>query len=147
MKSSALLTIALSSIATAIWPIPTNYTSGSSVLWIDGSVGVNYTCDGQDSTTFSTSDSHKLKQKQPDPANFTKPSTPIDESYTLSVPTSGDVVICPNLRAGGTYTKLAPVEITDAPKFQHRGLNMDTARNYFKVEDIKKTLDAWHSPK
>jgi hexosaminidase len=40
------------------------------------------------------------------------------------------------------YTTLAPVEIYDAPKFQHRGLNLDVSRNYFSVRDIERTIDA-----
>lgn len=102
----------------------------------------------------------QLKQNQADPANITKPSTPIDESYALYAPDNGEVVIIANTSiglsyglttfsqlfyqhtAGGAYMKVAPVEIHDAPKFTHRGLNMDTARNYFEVDDIKRTLDA-----
>lgn len=30
--------------------------------------------------------------------------------------------------------------IQDAPKFKHRGLLLDTARNYFSVESIKRTI-------
>ena len=37
---------------------------------------------------------------------------------------------------------LAPVIIVDAPKFAHRGLNLDVARNWFPVEDILRTIDA-----
>lgn len=101
-----------------------------------------------------------LQQNQADPANGMKSSSPIDESYTLSMPTSGDVVITANSSIGlsyglttfsqlffqhsdgGAYTKLAPVTISDGPKFTHRGLNMDTARNFFPVADVLRTLDA-----
>lgn len=117
----------------------------------------NYEPDHSNGTHIT---SIKLKQNQPDPANITRSTIPIDESYTLSVPTSGEVLVTANTSIGlsyglttfsqlffkhsmgGTYTKLAPVEISDAPKFQHRGLNMDTARNYFSTDDIKRTLDA-----
>ena len=37
---------------------------------------------------------------------------------------------------------MAPIIITDAPKFPHRGLNMDVARNWFPVPDIMRTIDA-----
>jgi len=42
----------------------------------------------------------------------------------------------------GIYTNMAPIIITDAPKFPHRGLNMDVARNWFPVPDIMRTIDA-----
>jgi len=101
-----------------------------------------------------------LQQKVADPNNVTKPTSPVDESYTLSMPTSGEVVITANTSIGlsyglttfsqlffehsdgGAYTKLAPVTISDAPKFTHRGLNMDTSRNFFPIADIFRTLDA-----
>ena len=43
---------------------------------------------------------------------------------------------------GEVYSKLAPVEINDKPKFQHRGLNMDVARQWYPKEEILKTIDA-----
>lgn len=101
-----------------------------------------------------------LQQNTPEPTNGTRPASTIDESYTLSMPASGEVVITANSSIGlsyglttfsqlffqhsdgGAYTKLAPVTIKDAPKFTHRGLNMDTSRNFFSVMDILRTLDA-----
>ena len=44
--------------------------------------------------------------------------------------------------AGGAYTPYAPVTIQDAPKFVHRGLNMDVSRNFYPVCDIERTIDA-----
>lgn len=41
-------------------------------------------------------------------------------------------VYCPN----------APVSIVDAPKFAHRGLNMDVARNYYPPSFIMHAIDA-----
>lgn len=40
------------------------------------------------------------------------------------------------------YTPYAPIEITDEPKFAHRGLNLDVARSFYAVEDIERTIDA-----
>lgn len=101
-----------------------------------------------------------LEQYAADPANVTKPTSPVDESYTLSVPSTGEVLITANSAIGlsyglttfsqlffehsdgGYYTKLAPVMIRDAPKFTHRGLNLDTARNFFPVVYVLRLLDA-----
>ncbi|THU82938.1 N-acetylhexosaminidase [Dendrothele bispora CBS 962.96] len=43
---------------------------------------------------------------------------------------------------GTTYSVEAPIEITDEPAYPYRGLMLDTARNFFPVADIKRTLDA-----
>ncbi|KAH8824949.1 N-acetylhexosaminidase [Flagelloscypha sp. PMI_526] len=44
--------------------------------------------------------------------------------------------------SGVTYTVEAGLNIQDAPKYPYRGLMLDTARNYFTVDDIKRTIDA-----
>jgi hexosaminidase len=84
----------------------------------------------------------------------------VDESYGLSLTKEGEAKIIANSSIGlvrglttfsqlffkhsddSVYTTLAPVEITDAPKFSHRGLNLDVSRNFFPVKDIKRTIDA-----
>lgn len=43
---------------------------------------------------------------------------------------------------GNVYSNLAPVSIVDKPKFQHRGLNLDVARQWYPKEDILRTIDA-----
>ncbi|KAI6166689.1 glycoside hydrolase family 20 protein [Pisolithus thermaeus] len=40
------------------------------------------------------------------------------------------------------YTLLAPVTIIDEPAYPYRGFALDTARNYFPVPDLTRTLDA-----
>ncbi|MCJ1416699.1 N-acetyl-glucosamine-6-phosphate deacetylase [Xylographa parallela] len=40
------------------------------------------------------------------------------------------------------YTPYAPVIIEDSPFFEHRGLNLDIARNRISTKDVKRTLDA-----
>ncbi|KAI0823995.1 N-acetylhexosaminidase [Trametes gibbosa] len=44
--------------------------------------------------------------------------------------------------ANTVYTVSAPVTIEDRPAYPYRGLMLDTARNFFPVSDIKRTLDA-----
>jgi len=82
----------------------------------------------------------------------------VDESYNISIATDGTTSITAVSYVGvlhalesftqlfykqssgaGVYTNLAPIEISDAPKFQHRALNMDVARNWYGVDDIKRT--------
>lgn len=114
-----------------------------------------------------------LQQNASDPMNVLKPlAGEIDESYTIDIgsvqmPTlvDGTVMITAVtsiglVRAletftqlfyqtstdGSVYTPYAPVWIHDAPKFAHRGLNMDVARSYYDYDDILRTIDglAWN---
>ncbi|KAK0517165.1 hypothetical protein JMJ35_000320 [Cladonia borealis] len=40
------------------------------------------------------------------------------------------------------YTPYAPVLITDAPAFEHRGLNLDISRNWIAPQDVLRTIEA-----
>ncbi|CEP13194.1 hypothetical protein [Parasitella parasitica] len=42
----------------------------------------------------------------------------------------------------GLYIPNTPIRIEDSPKYPHRGLMLDTSRNYFPVKDILRTIDA-----
>ncbi|KAJ1969372.1 Glucosamine-6-phosphate isomerase (Glucosamine-6-phosphate deaminase) (GNPDA) (GlcN6P deaminase), partial [Dimargaris verticillata] len=93
----------------------------------------------------------------------TYPTLEDDESYNLTIPdpvpaTEGLLeanTVWGALRGLETFSQLTytlsnkqlvigdlPVAITDSPAYPHRGLMLDTARNYFPVDDIKRTLDA-----
>ncbi|KAI8642475.1 beta-hexosaminidase 1 precursor [Parasitella parasitica] len=47
-----------------------------------------------------------------------------------------------NVGFEGLYIPNTPVRIEDSPKYAHRGLMLDTSRNYFPVNDILRTIDA-----
>ncbi|KAG6810905.1 hypothetical protein H0H92_009866, partial [Tricholoma furcatifolium] len=82
------------------------------------------------------------------------------EGYTLSIPSDGSgATLTANSTLGlfrglttfgqlwydldgTTYTVEAPFSISDAPAYPYRGFMLDTARNYFPVSDILRTLDA-----
>jgi hexosaminidase len=102
-----------------------------------------------------------LEQTELDPANATKPlAGEVDESYSLSIATDGQVTITAvssigiahglttftqlfyKHSSGSVYTSFAPVDITDTPKFQHRGLNMDVSRVWYAPADITRMIDA-----
>lgn len=103
-----------------------------------------------------------ITQTSSDDSTALKPlAGQIDESYKISIGTDGTASITAvsfvgvlhglesfvqlfykQSSGGGVYTNLAPIEISDAPKFQHRALNMDVSRNWYAVEDIKRTIDA-----
>ncbi|AEO70312.1 ecad5170-24d6-41b3-b3c9-3981ade8a004 [Thermothielavioides terrestris] len=104
----------------------------------------------------------QIVQTGKDQASTFKPlAGEVDESYNLTVSDSGDVKLTAVSSIGVLrgletfsqlfyqhsagpfwYTPYAPVSIQDAPKFPHRGVMIDTARNFFPVPDILRTIDA-----
>jgi hexosaminidase len=103
-----------------------------------------------------------ITQTSKDDSSTFKPlAGQVDESYTLSVGIDGSASITAVSSTGilyalqtftqlfylhssgsGIYSNLAPVKITDSPRFAHRGLNMDVARNWYPKNDILRTIDA-----
>ena len=98
-----------------------------------------------------------LQQTAADPASLMKSTTgSVDESYSLSMTEDGEVTITAASSIGilyglttftqlfyqhstapnCAYTTLAPVEITDSPKFGWRGLNVDTTRTFKPMSDL-----------
>jgi len=232
MWASIYLIFCLASSVLAIWPAPQSFVSGSSVLWIDGSVNVTYNGGSvwwipiHDDLKFETeqewhiqspasylgnggfssqsivqaaisrsletllhhslvpwkllprnqlsnfepaANSNKtyiktltITQTGADNSSTFKPlAGQVDESYNLTIGMDGTAAIYAVSSTGvlhalqsfiqlfykhssgsGIYTNLAPLTITDAPKFPHRGLNMDVARNWYPVKDILRTIDA-----
>lgn len=108
----------------------------------------------------------KIEVLGQDPKDIAKPlAGSVDESYRLTITEDGQdsqVHISANSSVGivrglttftqiffasenypeWVYTTFAPITIFDAPKFEHRGLNLDVSRHYFKPSDIKRTIDA-----
>ncbi|KAK3724408.1 Glucosamine-6-phosphate isomerase (Glucosamine-6-phosphate deaminase) (GNPDA) (GlcN6P deaminase) [Vermiconidia calcicola] len=103
-----------------------------------------------------------LQQNASDPVNIMKPDVgDVDESYTLSMTTGGEVTITAvssigllyglttltqlfyrhGSASGCAYTPLAPVEISDKPLLPWRGLNLDTARTFKPMSDIYAMID------
>lgn len=102
-----------------------------------------------------------LQQNASDPADIYKPTIGnIDESYTLSMTSEGEVTITAmssigllyglttmtqlfyKHTSGAVYTTMAPVEIVDQPKFGWRGLNVDTSRTFKPLSDLYAMIDA-----
>ncbi|MCJ1377646.1 N-acetyl-glucosamine-6-phosphate deacetylase [Xylographa soralifera] len=87
------------------------------------------------------------------------------EAYTISISVTGSVLIKvvsiqgafhalttlsqlfyahsePEVDEVDVYTPFAPVEITDAPKSEHRGINLDICRNRISPKDVMRTIEA-----
>ncbi|GAA5866419.1 hypothetical protein JCM1840_001311 [Sporobolomyces johnsonii] len=105
-----------------------------------------------------------------------KPYEEVDEGYTLDVPLPGDekrdivaslssnttlglarglqtfsqlVYVLPTAENDATlrYVPNAPISISDEPAFPHRAVMLDTARNFYPVQDITRTLEVMASLK
>jgi hexosaminidase len=102
-----------------------------------------------------------VQTSEDEPSAFKPLAGEVDESYNLTVSAEGAVKLTTVSSIGvlrgletfsqlfyqhstGTswYTPYAPVSVQDAPKFRHRGVMMDTARYFFPVSDILRTIDA-----
>lgn len=92
---------------------------------------------------------------------FDPTATDVDEAYSLSIGEDGTAKLSSKSTfgilhgletfsqlfyehsAGGAwYLVNAPIEIEDSPVYGHRGLMLDTARHWFPVDDIQRTIDA-----
>ncbi|KAI9701840.1 MAG: N-acetyl-glucosamine-6-phosphate deacetylase [Candelina mexicana] len=218
--------VLFSTCALAIWPLPQNYTHGTTVLWLSPDVQIDYQLASSSpwyafllrtwnirqapvySTGNQTNDGHPIVEaaiQRTKDTLFSENFVPwkfhprnsdfepavngsktyiktialqqtqacnglnsslidggADESYSITVSEAGEATITAqssasilwgletltqlfythSRRGEGVYTPLAPIKITDAPKFAHRGLNLDIARNYYEPADIKRTIDA-----
>ncbi|KAF7731940.1 hypothetical protein EC973_007771 [Apophysomyces ossiformis] len=90
--------------------------------------------------------------------NHAKLDIDIDESYTLDVPAKGGKATLKAktwvgaLRGLETFSQLIQADhkclvahtahIQDKPSYGHRGIMLDTARNFYPVKDILRTIDA-----
>ena len=102
-----------------------------------------------------------LVQNASDPTNVFKAlDGELDESYNMAITQDGQITITSltslgilhaletltqlfyQSSSGGIYIPNAPVSITDAPRFPHRGLNLDVSRAYYAPSDIMRTIDA-----
>ncbi|CAO1631360.1 unnamed protein product [Sympodiomycopsis kandeliae] len=93
-------------------------------------------------------------------AEIQRPVTELDESYSLSIQEQGPAVITSSsslgiLRALTTFEQLVfsssegkyeihdtPIKIEDSAAYPYRGLLIDTARNYYTVQSLKRQFDA-----
>ena len=84
----------------------------------------------------------------------------VDESYEVDVDDSGITCIKSNTTLGtirglqtlqqlffahstssGSYLPFVPAKIADRPRWRHRGLSLDIARNSFQPRDLLRTID------
>ncbi|ESW21141.1 hypothetical protein PHAVU_005G045300 [Phaseolus vulgaris] len=79
----------------------------------------------------------------------------VDESYTLSILPSSAILTAKTtwgaIRGLETFSQLAwgrptcvavGVHVWDSPLYPHRGITLDTSRNYYPVKDLLRTVEA-----
>ncbi|XP_071736050.1 beta-hexosaminidase 2-like [Rutidosis leptorrhynchoides] len=86
----------------------------------------------------------------------------VNESYTLNIPANSNGATITAATAWGAMrglesfsqliwgnpaTVAAGVEISDWPLFEHRGILLDTARNFYEVEDLMRLIGAMSANK
>jgi len=87
----------------------------------------------------------------------------VDESYNLSIPAAGGSALLVAetpwgaMRGLETFSQLVwganptlvavGLEIHDFPVYGHRGVMLDTSRNYYEVDDILRTIEAMSANK
>lgn len=99
-------------------------------------------------------------------STFKPSATDVDESYNLTISESGTAKLSAYSTNGvlhglETFSQLfyehstgsawylvnAPIEIEDTPTYPWRGMLLDTARNFFSIDDIKRTIDGLSASK
>eukprot|EP00656_Telonema_subtile_P016112 TRINITY_DN1849_c0_g1_i1.p1 TRINITY_DN1849_c0_g1~~TRINITY_DN1849_c0_g1_i1.p1 ORF type:complete len:519 (+),score=106.62 TRINITY_DN1849_c0_g1_i1:215-1771(+) len=175
-----LLIIALlvSLASASVWPLPTSVTSstdpartvtpGTSFFSLAGGAAVpTLTAAFQRYTdltfphrsTASANDALAGLQLTVTDLDESHPQLHTDESYLLTVPSTGAATISASTIYGAmrglesfsqlvsfnftteTYS-VAPVVIKDAPRFPHRGLMMDSARHFETLASIRHVIDS-----
>ncbi len=53
----------------------------------------------------------------------------------------GIQTFCKSIPISNETVQLPPVQITDAPRFNYRGMHLDVARHFFSVDFVKKYID------
>jgi hexosaminidase len=53
----------------------------------------------------------------------------------------GIQTLCKSIPDTSGFVQLPPVEITDAPRFNYRGMHLDISRHFFSINFIKKYID------
>lgn len=97
-----------------------------------------------------------------DESTFKPLAGEVDESYNLTIGTDGTASLSAVSSTGvlrgletftqlwylhskpdvGYYCNQAPISIQDAPRWKHRGLNLDLARNWMPKENVFRQIDA-----
>lgn len=89
--------------------------------------------------TYDTDESYKLEISQGKNEVFADISANSFFGARHALETLSQLIVYDDIRR--EVQMLAQATIVDAPAYKHRGLLLDTARNYFSVKSIKRTID------
>ena len=163
-----------------IWPSPKAFTNGSSVVTVDAanfkllgdvpkSVATRFLQIAENMFSHTVGPSTAVASAGAITGATIAVADPsavlqlgVAESYTLSIPTTGNNIaitaqtvfgayhaletlsqlVTFNFDAGSYEVAAAPWKITDEPRFAHREVLMDSARHFEPVETIKSLIDS-----
>lgn len=91
-----------------------------------------------DHLTIKTDESYTINGKEVDGAVEVSITAPNIFGARHALETLSQLIVFDDIRK--ELQVLADFEIRDAPAYKHRGLLLDTARNYYSVESIKRTI-------
>lgn len=91
-----------------------------------------------DQLTVRTDESYTIKAKELNGAVEVSIVAPTIFGARHALETLSQLIVFDDIRM--ELQILADFEIRDAPAYKHRGLLLDTARNYFSIESIKRTI-------
>ncbi|XP_059613001.1 chitooligosaccharidolytic beta-N-acetylglucosaminidase isoform X2 [Phlebotomus argentipes] len=89
---------------------------------------------------FDTDESYRLQVTEEVGNVAVKIVAPTYYGARHAVETLSQLIIYDDIRT--ELQLISDVTIEDAPAFKHRGISLDTSRNYYSVEAIKRTIDA-----
>ncbi|XP_055846291.1 chitooligosaccharidolytic beta-N-acetylglucosaminidase isoform X1 [Episyrphus balteatus] len=89
--------------------------------------------------TYDTDESYKLEIRQGKNEVYADISAKSYFGARHGLETLSQLIVYDDIRR--EVQMLAQASITDKPAYKHRGLLLDTSRNYFSVKSIKRTLD------
>lgn len=110
---------------------------------VDGgkSVRIDILVESNDSVlTMNTNESYKIVGVDRSDAVDVKIESPSIFGARHALETLSQLVVFDDIRR--ELQIVADFDIADEPVFKHRGLLLDTSRNFFSVESIKRTIDA-----
>lgn len=167
---SVLLTFFGAQAVSPIWPQPSDLSLGETSMSLDSSFYFKKTSSELlnraidryleliDVSSFKSSSEFKFCEFSIDDQSESQLDLNVDESYALSISESGFCKISSgsiwgSLHALETFSQLLvrkdssidceylPLSVSDAPRFTHRGLMIDSSRHYLPLNTIYKLID------
>lgn len=95
------------------------------------------------SLRIGVNESYRINVSDDGPSGVNKTVTVLIEATTIfgvrhGIETLAQMIIYDDIR--DVFLMRSNVRLADGPVYMHRGISLDTARNFYPVEDIKRTI-------